>query len=339
MMPGFETAFVLGFLLTSMPAFTHGPKCRPIELGLATGAMLVAIGAALAGWTAIAEAASLAALLVVAVALASRIKPGAQAPPEEYRFVAFGLLAGMIGAALRLALALDAPLDLPPRFAERLTSLGMVLSLVIGLGGLLVPTFAQFRDPLTIRGIAAPHERRGRRALYLAAIVLLATSFVLEAAKLARAGAVLRAIVGAAIVLLVWRPWRMPGRNRAAAWALWGAGWSIVLGLIGAALWPAHDTALLHLTFLGGFALLTLGVATRVVVSHSRQALSVESVLFTPTMLATMLLALAARLAAEASPARANLWLGASGALWCAVWTWWLARALPLMRSRATPAA
>src|SRR5262245_49576275 len=33
MVQGFELAFVCGFLLTAMPAFTHGPRCTPLELG------------------------------------------------------------------------------------------------------------------------------------------------------------------------------------------------------------------------------------------------------------------------------------------------------------------
>ena len=36
MMQGFELAFVAGFLLTAMPAFTHGPRATRFELALAT---------------------------------------------------------------------------------------------------------------------------------------------------------------------------------------------------------------------------------------------------------------------------------------------------------------
>jgi uncharacterized protein involved in response to NO len=336
MMPVFEMSFVLGFLLTSMPAFTHGPRCRPAELIFSATALAIALVATLFAWTPVAEAASFTALLTIAVALARRLRAGNQAPPEEYRFVAFGILAGLAGAALRFAIALGAPLDLPPRFADRLTSLGLVLSLVLGLGGLLVPTFAQFRDPLLIRGVAGPHERRGRRELYTGAIVLLALAFVLEVMHLPRAGSALRAAVAAAIVLVVWRPWRTPGRATAAAWALWISGWMVALGLAGAALDPAHEIGALHLTFLGGFALLTLGVATRVVVSHGRQPLAIEQTVLTGGVVAAILAALAARLGAEAMPANGAFWLGASGALWCGAWGWWGAKTIPLLTSRPT---
>src|SRR5262245_21322594 len=342
MMPAFETAFVVGFLLTSMPAFTHGPKCRPRELAAATAAMLIVAIAALLGQAVLGEAASLAALATVVIALATRALRAGQPPPEEYRFVAFGLLAGLAGAALRLALALGAPLDLPVRFAERLTSLGMVLSLVLGLGGLLVPTFAGLPEPLAIPGIAAPHERRGRRELYLAAIGVLALAFVLEAFGQPRAGAIARAGCGVALVMLVWKPWRLPARRTPAASSLWLSGWLIAVGLVAAALMPGHEIAALHLVFLVGFALLTLGVATRVVVSHGRAPLATESLLLPRPMLVVMLLALAARLVAEWAGTNANAWLGASGVLWCVAWAWWGTHTLRLIigssRSSAGPA-
>ena len=334
MMPGFETAFVLGFLFTAMPAFTRGPKIRPFELGLAAAAMVMVPVATLAGWNAVPETASLAALLIVIVSLVSRLRGGASAPPEEFRFVGFGLAMGVLGAALRLATALHATLPLPPRFEERLTSLGMVLSLVLGLGGLLVPTFARLPEPLVIPGIAGAHERRGRRELYTVAVAALALAFVLELVRLPRLGAGLRAIAAATMVGLVWKPWRIPRSHTAAAWMLWLSGWMILAGLAGAALVPRYEIGALHAVFLGGFATLTLGVATRVVVLHGRHPLVLENSVLTPAVLAAMLAALTARWVAEAIPAHAYFWLGVSGSLWWLAWGMWAVRAVPALWTR-----
>src|SRR5687767_13942997 len=46
MIEGFELCFVLGFLLTAMPAFTRGERRRTWELGVAT---LAALGVAAGG--------------------------------------------------------------------------------------------------------------------------------------------------------------------------------------------------------------------------------------------------------------------------------------------------
>jgi len=102
-------------------------------------------------------------------------------PPRELVFVGFGLALGLVGGALQLAAALGWPLDPAPRWGERLTSLGLVLSLVLGVGGLLVPVIAGLRDPLAIPGIAAAHEAGGRTHLYAALIAALALAFVAEA--------------------------------------------------------------------------------------------------------------------------------------------------------------
>ncbi len=42
MIEGFETCFIVGFLLTAMPGFLHADRCHPLELALA---LLFALGA------------------------------------------------------------------------------------------------------------------------------------------------------------------------------------------------------------------------------------------------------------------------------------------------------
>jgi len=48
MIQGFEQSFVLGFLLTAMPGFTKGERCRPVELAVAAAAALAFGACALA---------------------------------------------------------------------------------------------------------------------------------------------------------------------------------------------------------------------------------------------------------------------------------------------------
>jgi uncharacterized protein involved in response to NO len=329
MMLGFEMSFVLGFLLTAMPAFTRGEKCRPWELGIAALAQLVYLAGALSGADAVAQAATLAAVLLVSMALVRRVAVTRALPPEEFAFVAFALVAGITGAALRLAAALGAPIALAPRFTERLTSLGMVLPLVLGLGSLLVPTFAGMRDPLVIPLIAGAHERPGRRGLYALLMLALAASFAADLAGRVTLAAWLRAGVAWVMVVLVWKLYRRPGLTGAPANALWLSGWMVALGLFGAALAPTHATALLHVVFIGGFSLLTLGIGTRVLVSHGHHPLELERAALTPWVLSGLAFALSARLVAEWAPASAPAWLAASGAAWWLAWGSWGVRAIP----------
>ena len=328
MMQGFEHAFVMGFLLTAMPAFTHGPRCHPLEL--AVGAIL-ALGfgvAALLGARGIAEACFLAAIVLLLSAGLRRILGQSRRPPEEFAFVGFGLVLGGAGGALLMAEALGAHAVWPPRFAERLVSLGMVLSLVIGVGSLLVPTFAGLDRPLEIPGLAAAHERRGRRALYAIVMASFLAAFALDAAGRATTGMAVRALAATVMVLWVWKLYRPPRRD-VPGFVLWGSGWMTLLGLWLAAAFPEHSIAALHVTFIGGFALLTLGIATRVVVAHGKHPLETERRVLNALVVVLVALALVERLRAELFPARAVDALADSGLAWLAAWFLWSARALP----------
>lgn len=337
MIQGFEHGFVLGFLLTAIPGFTKGERCRPFELAIAVLAALVFGLAALAGQMLVAESAFTGSVLMLLAAVARRVRRARIAPPLELMFVAFGLLLGLAGGLwLLVEAAGSAPVTAAPRFGERLVSLGMVLSLVLGVGGLLVPTFAGMRDPLVIPGIAAAHERRGRLAFYATLIAAFALAFVAELAGHRQAGPLLRAIAASTLGLLVWKLWRLPGRRDLPAFVLWTSGWLVIAGLWVAALVPTFQLGGLHLVFIGGFGLLTLGIGTRVVVAHGHHPLADERRTLTPWVVAAVALALLARLAAEWGPGEARLWLGTSGALWMLGWALWAMRALPRIRRVAT---
>lgn len=328
MILGFEQAFISGFLLTAMPAFTGGAPCRRVELAIPAASLIAASASALAGVPTIAIGAWLVGLVSLMTALVRRVVRAPARPPAEFLFAALGLVLGLIGGVLLIAEATGAWAAPQPRFAIRLVSLGMVLSLVLGLGALLVPTFSGMRDPLRLPWLAAPHARGARARVYAPLVLALAAAFVLEALGLAVAGAWLRATAGAVMLLLAWKIWRLPGRHDTPALCLVGAGWCTLAGLFAAALWPERALLGEHLVFVGGFGLLTLGVATRVLVSHGGHPLTREARVLVPPVAIAVLVALALRVAAELSPTRTMAMLGWSGAAWALAWGLWGARAI-----------
>ena len=332
MMPGFEQCFVSGFLLTAMPAFTHGERCTRVELALAASFALATLAAALLGSPALVAGGQLASLLLLVAALGGRVARSRQLPPEEFAFVGFGLAAGLLGVSLRLAAAAGAALELPARFPERLVSIGMVLSLVVGLGSLLVPTFAGMPRPLALPFIAGPHQRHGRRGFYLVLVAFLALSFFADGAHIARVGPLLRASAVTVMLMVGWKIFRRPGHRTLHAHALWLSGWAILAGLWLVALVPAAELAGLHVVFVGGFTLLTVAIGTRVVVSHGHHPLAEEPRVLSRAIVVLLALTLMLRLAAEIDPARGAAWLGASGAAGFAMWALWGARVLRLLR-------
>jgi uncharacterized protein involved in response to NO len=329
MMEGFELAFVAGFLLTAMPAFTHGSKCRSWELWLAAAGVTAFAVLRFAGLAVAAHVAFAGTLAFVGGSVARRVRFGAAAPPEEFAMVGAGILLGVAGGATQALTEAGVWVEPAPRFGLHLVSRGMMLAIVLGLGGLLVPTFALVAEPLRILGVARAGERRPRRAFLAALAVLLAGAMAAEALGAAGVAAWMRAGAGAASLLLAWKLTRLPGKAARLPWALWVAGTCLLGGLLAAALWPAHEIAAWHVAFIGGYGLLTLAIGTRVVVSHGGHVAADEARLLGIPALACVALALALRLAGgEANPALSPM-LGAAAGLWSLAWLLWLAAALP----------
>ena len=332
MVQGFELAFISGFLLTAMPAFTHGPRCTRAELALVAGAVaafvvLRATQQPAAAW------AYLAALVALVFPLARRVRPGAAAPPEEFLLVATGMALGLAGGVVQALATLGVLPETAERAGVRCVSLGMMPALVLGLGGLLVPTFAMMKDPLAIAGFARAGDRPRRRAFTLTIAALLVLAVNLEFAGLGTPAAVLRAIAALASTQLAWKLWRLPGRRDRLSWALWSAGWCVALGFTAAALLPLQRVEAWHVVFVGGYALLTLGIATRVVVSHGGHPIADEArVLNWPALAGLALATLVRAFGPALDPAHATLEHVLAAAFGTLAFAAWLTAAWPRIR-------
>ena len=335
---GFELAFVCGFLLTAMPAFTHGPRCTRGELALVTAlvggyVLLRALAVPYAAW------AWLGALGVLAFAVARRVRPGAAAPPEEFLLVATGVALGWAGGIVQVLAAHGVIDAVAERAGVRCVSLGMLPALVLGLGSLLVPTFARMENPLDIVGWARAGDRPRRRVFALAIAALLVLAVNAEFLGMATPAAWLRALAVLASTQLAWKLWRTPGRHDRLSWTIWIAGWCVAVGFVAAALFPLHRIEAWHVAFVGGYALLTLGIGTRVVVSHGGHANTEERVLLSGPALAALALALLVRaLGPPFDPARVTLHHALAAALGVVAFGLWLAGAWPrVWRTRRPP--
>jgi uncharacterized protein involved in response to NO len=329
---GFELAFVCGFLLTAMPAFTHGPRCTPRELAAVTAAVVAfvvlrAFGVTLAAWG------WLAALAALAFTVARRVRPGAAAPPEEFLLVATGLALGVAGGVVQVLAAHGVLPASAERAGVRCVSLGMLPALVLGLGSLLVPTFARIERPLDIVGWARAGDRPRRRAFTLVVAALLVLAVNAEFIGMATPAAWLRCLAVLASTQLAWKLWRLPGRRDRLSWTIWSAGWCVAIGFTAAAIFPIHRVEAWHVAFLGGYALLTLGIGTRVVVSHGGHANTEERVLLSAPALVALALALAVRVIAPLlDPARATLHHAVAAGLASLAFALWLRGAWPRVR-------
>jgi uncharacterized protein involved in response to NO len=336
MVQGFLTSFVFGFLLTAYPQFHRTRKTEPWETLVILGLVLATGVSAALGSAAVPQAGFLAALVFLLVAIARRLPERRGAPPEEFLFVLAGFLFGIAGSAWGLLVALGIAPEPAPRAPLRLLSHGMMLSIVLGMGGLLVPTFSAMRQPLEIPGIARPGERRPRRLLYGALLALVLAAAMLESFGAVAPAAWLRALVGVPVLVLVWKIARPLARNDRVSAVLKLAGWCLAAGLVLALAAPS-SLAGDHVLFLGGFGLLIQGIATRVVVTHGPWPRGDESRVLRWDSPALILAAVLVRVVAEIAPAKMPLY-GIAGLLWVAAWTLWGRRALLRIARNPLPA-
>jgi uncharacterized protein involved in response to NO len=147
---------------------------------------------------------------------------------------------------------------------------------------------------------------------------------------------VLRALAALASTQLAWscgvsRPAR-PAVGRC------GLRLRVALGFTLAALLPLQRVEAWHLAFVGGYALLTLGIGTRVVVSHGGHAMGDEGAVLSWLVVAALVAAALVRsLGPALDPTRATLHHAIAAALATLAFGAWIAGAAPRLR-RTRPA-
>jgi uncharacterized protein involved in response to NO len=164
--------------------------------------------------------------------------------------------------------------------------------------------------------------------------LLLAASFWIGARHSLTAAMLLRAIVVLITLLVAARLWRRP-RSAWNARAIWTAAWMVPSGYLIAALFPDQFRAGLHVTFIGGFALLALAVSTQVTLGHGgRSDLMLGKPRAVLALAALTLLAAAARVALQFDPERARPWMAAAASLFLAATAVWGCFLIPKMARR-----
>jgi uncharacterized protein involved in response to NO len=179
--------------------------------------------------------------------------------------IPIGLFQGLLGAIFIVrSLSPVAPLW-SENLGRLLVSQGVFLSLVAGVGSLILPLMAGQPPPPDLD--ASPAEKR-KLLGYAAVGLTIFASFWFEqfgwttSAPLLRAGAVALATgVGGGA-------WRRPAKAGLHRRLVWIAIWLLPCGLVLSALFPDLRVAALHITFIGGFGMLAFSVATHVALSH-----------------------------------------------------------------------
>ena len=162
----------------------------------------------------------------------------------------------------------------------------MILALVIGVGGKLLPALFGIYNPSLVQLTsfqptgAAALKRRWDSVKFPVLSAILVTGFLVEGLAGQRtgagAGAAIQALTYSFVGVAEWRLHRRPvARGHLPFW-LWISAWALALGLWGAALLPAYSVHAMHLAYAGGFGLMVLMIAARVTLAHGGYGLELE---------------------------------------------------------------
>lgn len=258
-MQGFETAFVVGFMMTAIPRFLDTPFAATWEVGLAA-ALLIATALLLRfeRWEAT-EVSFILLMTHLSVFWLRRHLARRDDPPALFSLIPVGLVLGLTGGLLILY---------PPtgfvKLGHRMVEQGMLLCFLMAFGSYLGRRLVEGATTEELEGTA---EGSGVIPAIILGVLLL-LSFLIESGFHEASGRLLRAATLTIFSFRVFPILRFPGVRGFTAWALWLGFWLVLLGQWLAGLFPDYEIVALHLTFIGGFSLITMIVSTRVIAAH-----------------------------------------------------------------------
>jgi hypothetical protein len=214
-----------------------------------------------------------------------------------------GLLSGIVGA-LVLHTNPDPDSPSPALLGKLLAYHGFVVLCVLGAGGFLLPRFLGVGPRRKIAAALSPGREWNRAMRFAAAIGLgVIATYLLEASCGSPWAATLRACL-----ILGYFARELPVERL--SWRWQGVHWLLICGLVFlpvgilAAGWlPGFRIAFSHFELVGGFGLITVGVAAQVVFGHTGQRHRLERVnRWLTTAGALMILGMLTRISADLIP-------------------------------------
>lgn len=320
MILGFFMAFVCGFLMTALPKMTGSKPASSAEVSIVAILLVLQALFSFQNHHKLSLGVGLFQFLFLGIFLFQRFLSRKSQPPASFLFVPIGLLSGFVG----LLLMMFEPVSVAGTvYAKILLYQAFLLNPIVGLGARLIPVLS--RTP----GALDPRLQGPRHPLsYLPLLITLNLSFAIEAFLSAPAGQLLRFIT---LVFVLIREFHIFKRPADFSWLgvnLKVSTLALTLPFVLIPLLPSYASHLLHLMFLGGFALVTLMVAVRVTLSHGGHSLQFEK--SSPALPAIMIfVTLSAVIRTIAPFAPSHFWTALDLAIFfwlaaIAIWIWQL---------------
>lgn len=341
MVEGFMGAVMVGFLGTAFPRLSGNLPLRAGEFAVMLVLWLACAVSLGLGRVAAGDAAFAGLLAATLAVMLSRwVFHNRDTPPPGMVLALAGLAGGGVAAALLSRQSGWWMGAAGVQWAHLWLYQGMLILPLMGVGPYLLPRFFGWPSGHSFDDSPRPPSGWWRRfVISLIGGGALVASFAIEVAGKPSAAYWMRAAV-----ILVWFAWETPVFRRAkqgttpATAVRWAVG-SLVLGCVGAALWPVLRVANLHLLFVSGIGLIVLAVATRVTLGHAgRHDLLGGKIVWLRWVIGLAVVASTTRASAEYWPEIMVSHHIYAAWTWLIVCVWWLIKAGRfLLRSEEAP--
>jgi len=271
MIEGFVGGFAVGFLGTAMPKMMMAKSLHPWQVFSMLGLHISYCTFHLLGYTRVGDALFVLMMVLMLGSLGIRLIRGKSTPPAGMILAVMGLISGTLGAAWMAAMGMSGDMLLYT-FAQRLLYQAFILLPILGVGSFIFPMI------LGTKPADRPWKSRAIEGGILGALIIL--SYWIEAQSLLSGTPEhAKAMSWARLALcFVWLTKESGWLKRDATiakgvmpFALRAGIVSLLGGMITTGIWQQHRIALDHSLYIGGFGLITMMVATRVLYGHSGQ--------------------------------------------------------------------
>ena len=267
---GLFGAFIIGFFGTAMPRMLSAKPLHVLQVLLLLAVHAAMVTAFACSKILLGDALFLGLLAAFVCLIGTRAKQRKDTPPPGFVLVGLCFLSVATGSVLAI-IQHYRDLDTFWVTLQRLLSYqGFVLLPILGIGPFILPRFFGMQNHHDFPEALVPVAGWWKKALIaFAAGALIIASFLIEAKGWSRLAYGVRFSTTLVYLFLEMPFHRAPQAANAFGAALRVAFLGVLAGFLAVSLFPVYRVGLLHLTLIGGFAVITFVVATRVVFGHS----------------------------------------------------------------------
>jgi uncharacterized protein involved in response to NO len=340
MIEGFVGGFAIGFLGTALPKMLSAKSLRVWQIAVLLTLYITFCTFHMLGHVRTGDGLFALMMFLNVTWLLQRMVKGGSVPPPGMTLTAMGLFCGIFGAAWSAAFGFSGDLQWT-MFAQRLLYQAFILLPLLGVGSFIFPMI--LGTPNKNAKLGGPKmskewkSKAGEGALLGA---LLIASYWIEVHGQAQTTSWLRVAL-CAVWITKESGWLQRKKSKGIMPLSLRAGIVCLLGgMIATGIWDEQKIALEHTLYIGGFGLITMIVATRVIYGHSGQGDKFQRWI-KPLVVCTglILLGMATRVTADfdfLQRFRITHHIYAAGC-WVAVSIIWAIAVLPSVRKRPFP--